>query len=158
MSQFEVDKEKARKGEELVLEVLKRQFPTHSFTLVSTNPCYYDKGDILADGCFIEVKTDSRFAQTRNILCEDEVYDKRSGILYKGNMHSQYEYYAILSEKENAIYFFDFSALKRIYKQGEFKRIEHPTQYTDAFLVPLWMAKREGALLARLEYGEEEKL
>jgi hypothetical protein len=99
------------------------------------------------------VKDDSRIADTQNILCEEEVYYKENGRFVKGNMYSDYDIYAVVSKKENTIYFFDFSKLKEIYKRfGTYKRINHPEQYSECYLLEMCRAKYFKALIAKIKY------
>jgi hypothetical protein len=68
---------------------------------VADQPQYYHKGDlriILPTGeRFVEVKDDSRIADTQNILCEEEVFYKDINEFVKGNMYSDYDIYAVVS-------------------------------------------------------------
>ena len=125
---------------------------------VADQPEFYHKGDLqiqLPSGelRYVEVKDDSRIADTQNILCEEEVYFKESGRYVKGNMYSDYDIYAVVSKKENLIYFFDFSKLKEIYQRfGTYKRINHPEQYSDCYLLELCRAIQFKALIAKIKY------
>lgn len=125
---------------------------------VADQPEFYHKGDLqiqLPTGelRYVEVKDDSRIADTQNILLEEEVYFKDSGRYAKGYMYSDYDIYAVVSKSENTIYFFDFSKLKQIYKQfGIYKRIHHPEQYSDCYLLEMCRAKQFGALIAKIKY------
>lgn len=75
----------------------------YSYENVSDIPEYYRKGDIKAT-CLttgleymIDVKDDSRIAETQNILCEEENYWKETGIYTNGFMYNDYDYLAIVS-------------------------------------------------------------
>lgn len=132
MSQFTEDLLAAKEAEGLVRETLSRLTADYLFLDVANNPKFYDFGDIVAIGedfktVFLEVKDDSRIADTHNILCEEEVYDKRNDRYSKGNMYSNYDYYCVVSKAEKLIYILDFKVLRQIYKKGEYKRIHHPT-------------------------------
>lgn len=84
-------------------EIFEASTDKYTFEDVSDLPQYYHKGDIkatcLEDGreIFIEVKDDSRIHQTKNILCEDEVYYKDADYWAPGNMESDYDIYVIVS-------------------------------------------------------------
>lgn len=125
---------------------------------VADQPEYYHKGDLqieLPSGelRYVEVKDDSRIADTQNILCEEEVFFKENGRLVLGNMHSDYDIYAVVSQSERKIYFFDFSILKQIYKKyGTYKTIQHPEQYSNCYLLELCRANQFGALIAKINY------
>ena len=125
---------------------------------VADQPQFYHKGDLqitLPTGelRYVEVKDDSRIGDTRNILCEEEVYYKESGRFVKGNMYSDYDIYAVVSKQENLIYFFDFAKLKEIYKKYDtYKRINHPEQYSECYLLELCRASQFKALIARVKY------
>ena len=54
---------------------------------------------------FIEVKNDSRIADTGNVLCEEEVYYKKNDYYGKGNMYSNADVFAIVSKQNQKIYF-----------------------------------------------------
>ena len=119
---------------------------------------YYHKGDLqiqLPTGelRYVEVKDDSRISDTQNILLEDEVYYKESGRFVPGNIHSDYDIYAVVSKQDKVIYFFDFDKLKEIGKRfGTFKRINHPEQYSDCFLLEMCRAIQFKALIAKVNY------
>lgn len=125
---------------------------------VADQPEFYHKGDLqiqLPTGelRYVEVKDDSRIADTQNILLEDEVYYKESGRFVPGNMHSDYDIYAVVSKQENTIYFFDFAKLKEIGKHfGTFKRINHAEQYSDCYLLELCRAIQFKALIKKINY------
>ena len=67
-------------------------------------------------------------------------------------MYSDYDIYTVVSEPERKIYVIDFKILKEIYKKGEFKRINHYAQFTDAYLLSLGMIKKYGGLIDTIEY------
>ena len=155
LSNFSADLAAAKEAEQIVKEAIAAA--GYQVLDVSDDPQYYHSGDLkilLPSGeRFVEVKDDSRIADTRNILCEEEVYYKESGRLVPGNMHSNYDIYAVVSKKENLIYFFDFSKLKEIYKRfGTYKTIQHPEQYSNCYLLELCRAKQFGALIAKINY------
>ena len=131
MSQFRKDLKEARKTEQLVFELLCSLDKQYKYKLVNESPEYYHKGDILAsaaDGTeiFIDVKCDSRIAETGRILCEEENYFYNTDTVEKGFMYSDYDYLCIVSYENRTFYFIDFKKLKEIYQMGEFKRIYHP--------------------------------
>jgi hypothetical protein len=77
MTQFRKDLEAARASELLVYNyLLSLGLDGVSFELVNDNPAYYHKGDIIARAANkeigIDVKCDSRIAETSNVLCEEE--------------------------------------------------------------------------------------
>ena len=154
---FFKDLEAAREAEELVLNVFSELSTDFKFEHVGADrDCFY-KGDIkatAADGreIFIEVKDDSVIHRTRNILCEDEVYYKDTDYYGSGNMQAEYDIYAILSREERRIYVIDFSILQDIYTRGEYKEINHPSQITYCYLLPLGVAKARGAVIQVVNY------
>lgn len=124
---------------------------------ISEDPQYYHTGDLKvmtpSGERFVEVKDDSRIADTKNILCEEEVFYKETNQFIKGNMYSNYDIYAVVSQSERKIYFFDFSKLKEIYKRfGTYKTINHSEQYNNCYLLELCRAKQFGALVAKINY------
>lgn len=125
---------------------------------VADQPEFYHKGDLqiqLPTGelRYVEVKDDSRIADTGNILLEDEVYYKAQDTFVPGNIHGEYDIYAVVSQSERKIYFFDFARLKEIgTKYGTYKTIQHPKQYSNCYLLELCRASQFGALIAKINY------
>lgn len=155
LSNFKRDLQAAKEAEQIVAKYL--QEASYKVENIADLPQYYNKGDIkiiLPTGDrYIEVKDDSRIADTHNILCEDEVFYKENNRIVKGNMYSDYDIYAVVSRSQGMIYFFDFFKLKQIYKRyGTFKRIYHEEQYSDCFLLEMCRAKQFGALIATVIY------
>lgn len=154
---FYDDLTKAKKAEQLVREVFTALTDKYTFDDVSeVRECRY-KGDIkatAADGkeIYIEVKDDSRIADTGNVLCEYKNYIKDTEQFIKGNMLSDYDIYTIVSQAERKIYVIDFDVLKRIYKKGEFKVIPHQEQDTYCYLLALSIVKKYGGLIEIIEY------
>lgn len=156
LSNFKTDLAAAKEAEQITKTALAAA--GYKVQDVSNNPEYYHKGDlqiILPTGelRYVEVKDDSRIGDTQNILCEEEVYYKESDRYVKGNMYSDYDIYAVVSKKEKVIYFFDFSKLKEIYKRyGTYKRINHPEQYSECYLLELCRAIQFKALIKKINY------
>lgn len=125
---------------------------------VSNVPYYYHKGDIkirdkkTGKEYMLEVKDDSRIAETQNVLCEENVYYFENDCMEKGNMYSDYEYYCVVSQQDRKIYVIDFSILKSIYRRFEYREIQHAAQITFGYLVPIGALRRKGALIAELDY------
>ena len=95
MTEFYNDLNNARAGELLVKRVLENLTNDYDFTHLLDWKTYGHKGDILARNIrsgktyYIEVKTDSRIAETNNVLCETQKYFYASG--YKpGSMSYDY--------------------------------------------------------------------
>lgn len=155
--EFNADLERGKSAEKIVLDYLAANVDGFTFTDVSNiSECRY-KGDILAIGengeeIYIEVKNDSRIADTGNILCEEEVEYKTSGYIGKGNMDCNSDVYAIVSQSERKIYFLNFEKLKKLAKYAPYKEIHHFYQTTYARLVDLYTAKRSGALIGAITY------
>jgi hypothetical protein len=159
MTQFYIDLEAAKPAEELVRQTLSKLTTEYQFIDVADLPQYYSYGDILATGkngseFFIDVKDDSRIADTKRILCEEEVYFKQDGYTKDGFMYSNYDYLCIVSKKESRIYIIDFKVLKEIYKKGEPRNFEHPTQETFGYLLDLYLVKKYKALKAVINYDK----
>ena len=114
-SDFFSDLTSAKGAEQKVLEKLSSLTNNYEFIDVSNEQEYWHKGDILAINkatgarTFIEVKDDSRIAETHNILCEDRIFFYESKKWVRGNFYSDYENYTIYSASKNKIYIFDFS-------------------------------------------------
>lgn len=161
VSNFKRDLDAARDAEFLVLQLLIGATDAYDFYWVGDNREYFNKGDIKAVNkatgkeIFIEVKDDSRIADTDNVLCEDRVdYDGYSAI---GNIHNEYNIYIVVSKQERKIYILDGEVLKANYKLGEFKYIQHRQQATAAYLLPLGIMRRKGGLLATISYDLESR-
>ena len=157
VSNFFIDLDNARGAEYLVKEELEKRAPELTFENVGDQREYFYKGDIkatAADGTeiFIEVKDDSRIADTHNVLCEYKVYYAGSRRFGRGNMDSECDYLAIRSKSENLIYIIDFNKLKTFYKKGLHKIIYHSEQDTYCYLVKLDFIKEMGAFIAALSY------
>lgn len=102
---------------------------------------------------FLEVKNDSVIGKTQRVLCEEEVYMKDGDYYNKGFMYNKSDFLLVVSEPENKIYVFDFKKLKEIYKtKGQFDVLDWPQQCSDCYFVPLWIAKKYGALLDTINY------
>lgn len=156
--QFLKDLEIGKTGEQIVIEKLRERNPDYTFTDVSTWPGYYYSGDIVAksketgEKYLIEVKNDSRIADTHNVLCEHEVVYYESGKTVKGNMFCNTDFYMVVSQAERLIYQFNFQKLKEVYKQGVYKVIRHFSQETHAFLCSVDFLKEQGALINTIPY------
>lgn len=151
------DLNKARVAESIVLDTFSQLTTGYSFENVANERKYFYKGDIkaiAADGreIFIEVKDDSRIADTGNVLCEYEVYYKESGTFGKGNMKSDYDIYCVVSQSEQKIYVIDFDTLQANYKKGQHKIIRHYDQDTYCYLLPIDTIKKLGGLIAVVDY------
>lgn len=145
LTQFYRDLEAAKPAEHIVYNYLLTS--GYDVEDVSDIREYYNKGDIklvLPTGktFYIDVKDDSRIAETRNVLCEEDVYFKDNDYFSPGDMKKSYDILAVVSKSENKIYFIDFHTLKQNYRKGEFKLIKHYQQDTYAYLVHLAHIKR----------------
>lgn len=156
IKQFYTDLKNAKAAEELVRDTLASLAPGMKFKCVGDQPEYYHKGDIIAYGedrmYFIEVKDDSRIADTGNVLCEERVFFREGNYFQKGFMYSDYEIFCVVSQPERKMYFIDFNVLKQIYKKGEYKEIHHPQQYSECYLLELCRIKQYGALIKVIDY------
>lgn len=155
LSNFYRDLEIGKAAEQIV----KNTISSFGFTVidVSNDRECFSKGDLLVitptgEEHYIEVKDDSRITETQNILCEECVYYYDIGREVKGNFYSNYEIYAVVSEAAREIYFFNFSILKNIYKQGRFTTLKHSNQESDVYLLPIGIAKKAGALIKKINY------
>jgi hypothetical protein len=131
LSDFYKDLEAAQAAEHLVADTFSSLTSGYQFEWVGDRKEYRYRGDIkatAADGreIFIEVKDDSRIADTRNVLCEEENYIKDGDYFIKGNMKSNTDIYCVVSAAERKIYVMDFKILKSIYKRfGTYTIIRH---------------------------------
>lgn len=157
LNNFYKDLEDAKAAELFIRDELARRTNDYDFFAIGDIKEYRYKGDIKAvdkngNEIFIEVKNDSRFADTWSILCEEECYLKEDDRFIKGNMYCDSDIYCVLSERERIIYVFDFKILKNIYKMGEYKIIQHSQQNTHCYLLELCRAKQFGALITKIKY------
>lgn len=155
---FYKDLSAAAKVERFVLKCLEQMTQDYTFEHIGGNRAYFNKGDILATEkatgrrIFIEVKDDSCISNTRNVLCEEEVYYLNDNRLEKGNMYSDYEIYCVVAQQARKILFIDFSILKENYKQGKYKVIPHKDQTTYCYLVSIDQILDWGADIAAIDY------
>lgn len=150
---FFSDLELGQKGEQLVKEVLEKL--TKDFTFSASDDQH--KGDILVTSTsgnkyYLEVKTDSRIADTHNILCEEEVFYYGNGQRKPGFMHSNYQYFCILSKSERKIYIIDFKVLKENYKSGWGKYLYYEDQDSYCYFIKLEKIAEQGGLLYTIKY------
>lgn len=163
LSSFKRDLEAARDAEILTLQLLAGATDKYSFEWVGDNPAYYNKGDIKAidkesgKEIFIEVKDDSRIADTHNILCEEEVEFFDCDYCKKGNMYNAFNIYVVVSKQAREIYVIDGEALKANYKQGIKRYIPHREQASTVYLLPLSKIKAAGGLHATIHYDLESR-
>lgn len=157
LDNFFNDLEKAKGAEQIALEALTNYYDGWSLEDVSNDRLCFYKGDLKATTTtgavqYIEVKDDSRIADTKNILCEEFNYIKDSDRMIKGNMFSTGDLYAIVSQQERKIYLLDYAKLREIYTKGSYKIINHAQQVTYCYLLELCRAKQFGALIDILNY------
>ena len=157
VSNFWSDLIEAQKVEDLVMDVFAGLTKDYSFVNVSGEREYFHKGDLVAIGAdgrktFLEIKDDSRIAQTHNLLCEEQVYYYDSNSYVKGNFYSDYQIYCVHSAQERKVYVMDFAKLKAHYKSGKFKQINHWEQITYCYLCSLDDVRAWGAMIAEVEY------
>ena len=157
LENFDRDLSKGKRAEYIVKEVFTALTDKYTFTDVSDNPAYYNKGDILAtatDGkqIFIEVKNDEVIHKTENVLCEEEVFYKKYQYSKQGFMYSDYEIYCIVSEAERKIYVLDFKVLKEHYRKGQYKFFDYPQQSSDTYLLALGIIKKYNGIIDVINY------
>lgn len=154
LTNFEKDRQAAKEAEAIVLNFLSAKMDGYTFTDVSESRGCLLRGDILAEcggaQIYIEVKDDSRIAETKNVLVEDAVYYHSSGNLQK--YQSTADIYAVVSKAERKIYFFNHYKLKKIAKYAPSCTIAHEEQTTYCNLVHITDAKRIGALIGVATY------
>jgi hypothetical protein len=167
-SNFKKDLAKAKIGERTVLEVLRNTTDEWYFSDVSDDASCYYKGDIEAwdiiqGSFFIDVKMDSRIADTGNVLCEHKVYSYNKNEYLKGNMQSDYDALAVISVTAQKIWIIDFDVLKKHYKEGKHYVKDHYDDYgnlaqkTIGTLCSLEKIKKWGGLLCSIEYDDNNK-
>lgn len=163
VKKFYEDLATARQGERIAAECFKALTDKYEFQDVAADPAYYHKGDILAIDketgrkTFIEVKYDSRIADTRNVLLEDEVDYYGSGTK-KGYLHSNYEIYAIVSPQKRKILVLDFEVLKKHYTKGTYKFIPHADQASYCYLLSIDTIEQLGGVIAVVDYNDSNSV
>lgn len=151
------DCERGRRAEQLVLDLLSTKTDEYNFYDVANDPECRIYGDILAlgeeDAYYIEVKNDSKIGTTRNVLCEEEVFNKYTDRYELGNMACDGDIYCVVAEDTREIFFIDFKVMKEIYKRyGEYNIFDHYNQTTFCYLLPLTRIKQHGGLIKTLSY------
>ena len=161
LTNFAIDLQKGRRAEELVLEVFSTLSLDYDFKDVAALKELYYCGDLMAvnketkKATYIEVKNDSRIADTGNVLCEEEVYYKKYDYYGRGNMSSNCDIFVVVSEQDSRIYVIDFKVLKDIYKKlGTYKEIRHTEQTTYCYLLELGRIKQFGGLIAVIDTND----
>lgn len=158
LDNFKRDLAFGQEAEQIVREVFSSLDDSRIYEDVGGNPFYYHIGDIKVtdkesgEVRYIEVKNDSVIHKTGNVLCEDEVYYKRHDYLTNGNMYSNYDIYAVVSQEQRKIYVIDFRVLKKNYRKGSFKVIEHPQQTSYVYLLDINEIDRLGGLITVVNY------
>ena len=161
MAEFYRDLAKAKKGEAIVLDVLRHTTKDYVFNDVSDDEEYYYLGDI--EACdeswnmnyYLDVKSDGCIAKTNNILCEEKVYCKDyGGYWQKGNMQSNYDALAIISLDAQKIFIIDFVLLKKHYKEGKYYCKDNGSQITYGTLFPLSKAWKYNMVQAVISYEQ----
>ena len=163
---FTTDRKKARKAELLVLNVFNSIKCDYVFEDVADQEEYYYKGDIITfdndwdQEICIDVKDDSCIDRTCNFLAEHRVKYPKSGWQTGFMQHAEYDYVAYLSQQRQTIYMLDFAAWQKYYKTNYKKRLMIPhyndygywEQTTDGYLMPIYMAKELGIIVATIKY------
>lgn len=155
---FKQDAAAALPGELKTMEVLASLTNDYSFQHIDDQTVLGKRGDIIATNkqsgksYYIEVKNDSRIAETGNVLCEYTKYFKDTGKYRCGSMSYNYEIFIINSTKNRCLYVIDFEKLKTFYSKGKWVQIEYDNEITYAFLVKLDEVQRQGALMNVIYY------
>ena len=157
VKEFYKDLAQAKNAEKLVRDVFSSLTFDYQFIDVSEQREYYKKGDIKAvdkDGkeIMIEVKNDSRIAETHNVLCEEQVFYYDICDVVKGNFYNDYEIYCVVSQEERKIYVMDFSILKKYYKRFPYQEIKHSDQITYCYLFALSAVRKLGGMIAEVDF------
>lgn len=157
--QFYIDLHHAKAAEKIALEQAEKLFGD-SWTVEDVSDikeCRH-KGDIritnkeTGEIKYIDVKDDKVIARTGNINCEHQVYWKDIDYYQKGYMFSEYDEMWVVSKSENRIYRIDFKILQKHYQKGEIKFMDHPSQFSECYLVQVGQAKQWGAFLGYIFY------
>lgn len=157
-STFKHDAAAALPGELKTMEVLASLTNDYTFTHIDNQRVLGKKGDIKAvdnksgKTYYIEVKNDSRIAETGNVLCEYQKYFADTNTYKPGCMSYDYEVFIVNSIKNHYLYVIDFSKLRTFYFTGRYVEIRYPDETTYGYLVKLDEIKRRGALMNVIQY------
>lgn len=161
VSNFYKDLRKAKIGEKIAMAILKDVYGNHyTFEDVSEDKQCWHLGDIRAtrhiDNAvkYIDVKMDSRIAQTRNILCEEAVYYVHNDETKPGCITYPYDAIAIVSVQAKRIWIIDYHMLQEHYKEGKKYTRQFEEQTTSGYLFPLTKAQSYGMIKAVIDYEE----
>lgn len=148
-----------KRAEAIVLNTFRSLTDAYTFEDVSNMQGFFYCGDIKVtdkDGNvkYIEVKNDSRIADTGNVVCEEEVWYKRYDYYGRGNMDGNCDVFCVVSEEAKKIYVIDFKVLKANYRKGIFKEMVHPQQTSYCYLCEIAKIKKWGGLIAVIDYKE----
>lgn len=157
VANFFKDLERAKTAEVLVKDVLSSMTDDYTFESVGDQRQYYHKGDIKVtdkngNEHFIEVKDDTCISKTGNVLCEEEVFYDSIGDYVPGFMTYDYEIFCVASRDANKLYIIDFEVLKRLYRKCPKKDLHHPGQMSICSFVPVAMIRKEGGMIAEIDY------
>lgn len=156
---FWKDLAEAKKVEQLAMEVFQSRSEEWSFTNVSDDKEYFHRGDLIAERAdgrkvFLEIKADTRIADTGNVYCEEQNYWFDQGKYSLGNMYSNYQIYCVVSESARKIWVIDFEVLRAHYGNANHKyiRVPHKDNVSYGFLFPLYELAEKGGLIATIDY------
>lgn len=156
VSNFFSDLSKAQVAEILVRDKFQSLTNDWIFQWVGADKECRDLGDVLATdkqsgfSWYIEVKLDSRIADTGNVLCEEEVLYYETGRRKRGNMYNHSDYYCVVSKEASRIYIFDFKQLQKVYRKGRYTILGHAEQESKCFLVPLDLLKEKNVYIGEV--------
>lgn len=162
---FYSDLAKAKKGEDIVRQVLQGCQDKYSITDVSEIKEMWHRGDIEIHDVeenisyYLDVKDDSRIAQTGNLLAEHRVYYVKDNKWTEGFMQrATYDYVGYLSQQNKIIYILDFKLWQKYYlsKSEKHIHIPHGYQTTDGYLMSLDKARKLGIVIAEIKYDTED--
>lgn len=155
---FNNDLQQARNAEYLVCRTLAQKDKSWNFEWVGDDAACFHMGDIRATDTYsgfsyyIEVKDDTRIADTGNVLCEWRKYFYDTGEYRRGNIYNDYDYYCVVSQQDRRIYVLDGPILRKWYQNGERKAIYHEKDITYCHLLPLSFIQGKGGLLHTIAY------
>lgn len=158
---FYTDLANAKKGEDIVRQVLQGCQDRYEIIDVSDDKDYWHKGDIEirdTEECFsyyLDVKDDSRVAQTQNLLAEHRVWYAKGGWAEGFMQNSDYDYIGYLSQQDKMIYILDFKLWQKYYLTKSHRHLQIPhggAQTTDGYLMSLDTARKLGIVIAEISY------
>lgn len=120
---------------------------------------YYDKGDFLVNGKYVDVKADYQICQYHNIFLEDEL-KRQTGNRNGWWRNAEYDYLMFNSYGEQLMIFIDykklhqeFDRLKKYYKSGLYNNNEK--SYCNGYLISMELLWKKNIIRQVISYAND---